>query len=72
MRSLKSEQKGYMNSRAMTSDADEQERARAYAIRRLTTPPERIEAAETKANRQAWNRASEQERRRLLKDCGWL
>ena len=45
-------------------------RARVAAL--LTTPPSPIEDATVTANRRIWNRASEQERRRMLKDCGWL
>lgn len=56
---------------AMTSDPLEQ-KARARLAELLTRPAERIEDKTTAANRRAWNRADEQERRRLLKDCGWL
>ncbi|MES2498655.1 MAG: hypothetical protein V4618_21275 [Pseudomonadota bacterium] len=55
----------------MTSDPLEQ-KARARLAELLTRPPERIEDKTVAANRRIWHRASEQERRRLLKDCGWL
>jgi len=55
----------------MTSDPLEQ-KARARLAELLTRPPEPIEDKTVAANRRAWNRAGEQERRRLLKDCGWL
>ncbi len=60
-----------MMAATMTSDPLEQ-RARLRLAELLTRRPEPVEDKTTAANRRAWNRASEQERRRLLKDCGWL
>ncbi|ATE64102.1 hypothetical protein COO09_09465 [Rhizorhabdus dicambivorans] len=55
----------------MTSDSDELS-ARAHVIRLLARPPERKGYPVSPANRLAWARATELERRRMLKDCGWL
>lgn len=66
------EQKEYIIIAAMTSDPDDEARARAHLATLLTTAPPRVEDETTRRNRYAWHRASEQERRRMLKDCGWL
>jgi len=68
---LRIEQKGYNILPAMTSDADRSE-ARARLAALLTAPPEPFENKTVAANRRAWQRAGEQERRKMLKDCGWL
>lgn len=56
----------------MTSDPDQEARSRARLVELLSAPPVRIESEQTRRNRHAWHRATEQERRRMLKDCGWL
>ena len=56
----------------MTSDPDEEAAARGYVIRMLARGPERKGYRASTANRLAWARATEFERRRMLKDCGWL
>lgn len=56
---------------AMTSNPLEQ-KARQRLAELLSQPPEAVEDATVAANRRIWNRATEQERRRMLKDCGWL
>lgn len=60
-----------MMAAAMTSDPLEQ-KARARLAELLTRRPEPVVDRTAAANRRVWNRASEQERRRMLKDCGWL
>lgn len=42
------------------------------AVRLLTSPPARLESDSRARNRLTWSRATEQERRAMLKDCGWL
>jgi hypothetical protein len=70
---LINEQKGYIMTVVMTSDPLEQKaRARARLAELLSRPPDAVEDATVAANRLIWNRATEQERRRMLKDCGWL
>jgi len=54
-----------------TSDALEH-KARARLAELLVSPSMPAEDPTTAANRRLWNRAGEQERRRMLKDCGWL
>lgn len=66
------EQKGYIIVQIMTSDPDEETAARAYVIRMLARAPDRKGYPASPANRLAWARATELERRRMLKDCGWL
>lgn len=66
------EQKGYIINDTMTSDPDEETRRRARLVALLTDMPPRIESETTRRKRYAWHRATEQERRRMLKDCGWL
>ena len=56
----------------MTSDPDDDTASRARLAALLTSAPPRIESETTRRNRYAWHRATEQERRRMLKDCGWL
>ncbi|MET0374361.1 MAG: hypothetical protein ABW128_08895 [Rhizorhabdus sp.] len=56
----------------MTSDPDQEARSRARLAELLVSAPPRVEDETTRRNRYAWHRASEQERRRMLKDCGWL
>lgn len=64
------EQNGYMIAITMTSDPEDLARARLAEL--LTVPPKRPLSATTVANRRIWARADEQERRRMLRDCGWL
>ncbi|KKC27072.1 hypothetical protein [Sphingomonas sp. SRS2] len=66
------EQKGYIITIIMTSDPEDKARSRARLAELLTSAPPRVEDETTRRNRYAWHRASEQERRRMLKDCGWL
>jgi hypothetical protein len=49
-----------------------QDSSRARLAQLLTARPARIESVQTIENRRIWSRATEQERRRMLKDCGWL
>lgn len=56
----------------MTSKPNRGSTARERLIALLTTPPERHEDSTTAAHQRAWNRADEQARRGMLKDCGWL
>ena len=56
----------------MTSDANELSASRAHVVRLLARPPERKGYPVSPANQRAWARATEMERRRMLKDCGWL
>lgn len=55
----------------MTSDPRE-ERARARLAALLTRGERRLPDPDERARQRAWDRATEQERRRMLKDCGWL
>lgn len=55
----------------MTSDPHE-ERARARLAELLTRGERRLPDPEERARQRIWDRATEQERRRMLKDCGWL
>jgi len=73
------EQKGYIIPRAMTSEPDSERSARARLRALLSRRPEpekrnahsrRYEVSATAERR--WLRADQQERRRMLKDCGWL
>lgn len=56
----------------MTSDPERDSAARTYLIAMLARPPERKGYPSSPANRASWARATEMERRRMLKDCGWL
>ena len=57
---------------AMTSNPEQLARSRARFAELLTVPPKRPVSVTTVANRRIWARADEQERRRMLRDCGWL
>jgi len=78
---LRSEQKGYIIDSAMTSNRDDARNrddesridlSRARLALLLKTPPPPVDSEQTIENRRIWSRASEQQRRRMLKDCGWL
>ncbi len=63
----------------MTSDPDSEAARRARLAELLTATPERSGRGKyrgrydvTPADERAWRLADEQERRRMLKDCGWL
>ena len=69
------EQKGYIIAATMTSDPEDlapptRDRARFAAL--LKAPPPFRGYRITASDRRDWDRATEQARRRLLKDCGWL
>jgi len=73
------EQKGYTITSTMTSDPDSDTTIRARLVALLTGGAKpsgrgkyhgRYEVSPQ--DERAWRRASEQERRRMLKDCGWL
>ena len=73
------EQKGYIIILAMTSEPDPEDAARAQMVALLTSArklprgsPYREKYDVSDADERAWSRATEQERRRMLKDCGWL
>ena len=66
------EQNGYTIAITMTSDPEDLARSRARLAELLTVPPKRAVSATTVTNRRIWARADEQERRRMLRDCGWL
>jgi hypothetical protein len=68
---LNIEQKGYIIPATMTSDPRE-ERARARLAELLTRGERRLSDPDERARQRVWDRATEQERRRMLKDCGWL
>lgn len=63
----------------MTSDPDSDALTRACLVELLTVTPKpavrgqyRDRYVVSPADKRTWHRASEQERRRMLKDCGWL
>ena len=75
------EQKGYTITSNMTSDPDPDSdttiRARLVALLAGGAKPSgrgkyRGRYEVSPEDERAWRRASEQERRRMLKDCGWL
>lgn len=46
--------------------------SRKALVALLTGTPERFDDRDEAERRRIWARASEQERRKMLKDCGWL
>ncbi len=73
------EQKEYTIAFAMTSDPNSDAATRARLVALLTDSPPfsnrgkyRGRYVADPADERAWHRAGEQERRRMLKDCGWL
>lgn len=56
----------------MTSDPEDPATARARFAALLRAPPPFRGYRLTESDRRDWDRATEQARRRMLKDCGWL